>query len=523
MNGKLLLSLLPSLGVFALVMWLGHSFYHRADLTRDGLYSLNEGSKTVIADVKSELQMRFYLSDDLPHQYQRAADFAMTLARAYAAESNGRITIITQNPEGNEALEMEAIQSGVEKTRVNVTRGNKLESLDLWFGLALAYEEQLEAFTALQAVTDFEYEVTSAIVRMTQTRKQKVLMVGPTYIEGKGTVFDINRNMRLVANFLGKHYDLDQQRIVQGQSLDLSGSDALVVWGLPYFSEAQLYQLDQYIVAGGQVLLLTSAVRVEPNMLLAQVLPKSRADGFYEHLGFRVMPQLVSDQQCTKIKYTNVKPPVYKDYPLFPKLTLAGGELSREHTSTKYLTSAVLPWTSHLEPVGAEGVKIKVIGQTSPQAWLQDGEIDINPATAPGPQSFDRYTLGLALEGRFRSFFNRPPSNVPEGTTHVTTGNKVGNLLVWGSEHVLTQTNQRTTIEWLNHAVGFLCHRNALGDIDRRENAVSPIRELKPEQQDAIRTLSVTLTPGLILLAAGIYWLRRRRRNVDVYLPEPSA
>jgi len=500
-----LLKRLPVLSAILVLTVISQFVHQRADLTRDRLYSLNQGSLDVLEALDEPIRMTLYFSEKMPPRFAPVADFVRTLAAQYEEHGGGMLRLEIHDPDSDPEIAEEARGRGVEKTLANITSEGRVEAVELWFGIALRKGAREEVFPSVGAITNLEYDLTSAVLRLHSDRQPRLVLLGPTLDEHGGTSFDIRNDLKPISRELEKLHEVTQIRVAPETEIDLSKADAVFAWGLPYYSEEQLRALDRYLVGGGQLMLLVSGMRIDPNILVAQPLLTSRADAFYEHLGFRVRRTLVSDTRCTKIRYTKVRPPVLESYPPFPLLTKEDGSLAPKHSATTYLDTLVLPWSSNLEILTSEGITARIIAQTSDQAWLQEENWEIDPGKVPGPTSFDRYTLGLAVSGRFRSFFD-PEQRAEYPTT----------LLVWGSEHVLTQANQQSILQWAVHQAGFLSHRGQMTDIDRRENAFSPIRETDYGEKKRIRWLSVTVVPTILLLLAvvRVFWRRRHNRKL---------
>jgi len=506
------LALIPLPLTIAALTIAGQYIPQRADLTRDRLYSLNQGSLDVLDALTEPIRLQLYFSERLPARFGPLADLVVTLAEQYDDAGGDRVTLEIVDPDSDPEMAEEARALGIEKTIANTTTEGRIETVSIWFGIALVSENRQEVFPSVGSIANIEYDLTSAILRLSKRERPRVVLLGPTHAEAGGVSFSVDGDMKPLYRELRKLYRVSQIAVTAETAIDLADVDAVFAWGLPYFSESQLYALDQYIVSGGQLTLLVSGMRVDPHILLAQALLGSRADEFYDHLGFRATRTLVSDNNCTKIKYTNTRPPVLESYTLFPELSQRLGGLDAKHSATTYLDTLVLPWSSALEVSVREGIRAHIIGRTSEEAWIQEEDWVIDPKSVPGPSSFDRYTLGLALEGRFDSFFDAPPEGLSDPDFQ-REGSVPTTVLVWGSEHVLTQANQSSILQWATHSAGFMSHRNQLGDVDRRENAFSPIRETDASEKRRIRWLSVTVVPAIILALALVRAHLRKRRH----------
>lgn len=492
----------------------------RFDLTGDRIYALNQASLDLLDQLPGPVTFEAFFSRDLPPRFQPIAEYVKAQLEQYRDHSGGKLSLSFRDPDTDEEARARALELGIVETRANVYNGNDLQAQNLWFGLALGYRGQHETFPSVQSIENLEYDLSAALLRLTRTHKAKVTFVGPTFAEGEGVVFDLDLDMAPIKQALTPLFEVDQIHLDAKTALDLAQTDVLVAWSLGHFTESQLYALDQYLMQGRPALLLTAGVLVTPNVGVAQAVPHSRADDFFAHLGFTVNRDLVCDNSCTKIKYTGVYPPVFQPYPLFPSLSHAAGGLNDEHETTAALKKLILPWVSSLSLRADGPLAATVIGRSSEQSWHQTAPFAIDPANLPGPTSFERYDLGLALTGRPNSFFAQPPAGATPGT-HLAAAQKPVNLLVWGSEHVLTQTRDSAVFAWITQSAAFLAQRNDLAGIDRRENAFRPIRPLTHAEQQPIRWLSVALVPGLLILLALAREFHRRRRSLTNYAGAP--
>lgn len=496
-------------GLAALALWGSAYLPGRWDLTQDKLYSLNPATIKLLDELPGEVEIQAFFSTDLPPKFRPLAEFVRSQLEAYRDHANGKIKLSFLDPDLDEEARGQAIDLGVAETRANVYSGTNLQALNLWFGIALSYRNEHEVFASVQAIENLEYDLSAALLRLTRARKAQLTFVGPTFSEGEGVVFDIQRDMASIYQTLLPLFAVDQVRLTPETQLDLAETDVLVIWSLGHFSETQLYALDQYLLEGRPLLLLVSGVLLTPRMGLAQEVPFNHADDFYAHLGFSVNRDLVCDTSCTKIKYTDVRPPVLQPYPLFPSLSSDSGGLSRDHESTANIKKLILPWASSLTLKKDGPLFTQVIGRSSDQSWHQTDDFVILPSDVPGPTSFERYDLGLALHGKLPSYFKQPPEGAKG--TQLTTATRPTTILVWASEHVLTQTRDSAVLAWITQTAAFLAQRNDLAGIDRRENAFRPIRTLTRPEQVPYRWLSLLPVPMLLtLLAFGRGWRRRR-------------
>lgn len=504
---------LPLLLLLAALIYAISFIPSKWDVTADRLYSLNPQTQTILDELPGEVRIQVFMSEDLPPRFAPVAGLVRDLLAAYERDSHGKVQVDYIDPDSDAEDTKRAQQLGIERTRANVFSDNRLETVQLWFGMSLHYDAHNEVIPIIGDVGTFEYDTSAALLRLTRQQKRKLLLVGPTYAEGTGVVFDIRKDMKVLKREWDKHFDVNQIRLTPETDLDLHDADAVLIWSLATFTETQLYAVDQYLVAGGSLMLMATGMRVDPNVLLAQAVPRSRADQFYAHLGFHTGQDLIADSNCTKIKYTDSTPPVLADYPLFPSLSHATGALDAKHPVTRELQKLVIPWPSSLKALDTGIFRPEVIATTSDQSWSQTENYVIDPQTVPGPTRFSQFNLGLHLEGHMVSFFQTAPAGI--SGEHQQRAQNPCTILVWGSEHLLTQTRDSSAINWAMRSVGFLTERGTLSGIDRRSGAFRPLRKLEVGEQSRIKWLSVLPIPILLLLLALVRALLRRRRNLD--------
>ncbi len=495
------------------VHFLSARHFARFDLTDDRLFTLNRASHELIDQLEEPLHFKMFFSEELPDRFRPVFEFIKSLVAEYEAYGGDMIRVSYTDPGARLELVDEAHKLGVFETKANVLDKDRMELAYIWFGLTLLYRDGKEVFPSVASVENFEYDVSSAIARLLRDRTPRLALVGPDYAEDGGVVFDLKRNMKPVLDELGSMCEVTHYKIEPEADLDLTNADAVIAWGLPRFSENQLYALDQFIMSGRSATLLAGGVRVDPIRLEAKPLPDSRADQFLAHFGARVNRDLIADWTNTKIKYTDVKPPTLKDYPLFPALTPKGGGLDRSFPPTAALNSLIAPWPSSLELAPPPGVAAKVIARSSNQAWRQSPPFEIDPELLPGPRSFEQYPLAATLTGRFITFFPTPPPGA-DPQRHLSACAAETTLQVWTSEHYLTQAHNPPIRAWLAATAEYASLGHQLAGIDRRENAFRPVRNLTSGQKATYRWLSVIIAPALILIFAIARYGRRRYRKV---------
>ena len=193
----------------------------------------------------------------------------------------------------------------------------------------------------------------------------------------------------------------------------LSGFDVIVVAGEPDIPDAELYELDQFLMRGGRLAFLLDAATIPPDGTQANI-SESNVFGFLKTYGIVVNADLVLDDSCAgEARWGGIE--TRSPYPPWPLVSATG--ISSDHPAVSGLTSVPLAWTSSisLRGLGAGATRTSVLLRSSPDSWTVSAFFDIGPE-----QSFERpaevddvrrvagaegFPLAVAIEGAFRSAF----------------------------------------------------------------------------------------------------------------------
>ena len=105
----------------------------RIDLTQDRLFTLSPGTKKTLAELKSPITLRLFLSERLAREAPTYATYATRvrdMLREFSAASGGKLKIVDKSPAAFSEEEDEALKAGLQG--VPVDAAGEL----VYFGLA---------------------------------------------------------------------------------------------------------------------------------------------------------------------------------------------------------------------------------------------------------------------------------------------------------------------------------------------------------------------------------------------------
>jgi ABC-type uncharacterized transport system involved in gliding motility auxiliary subunit len=216
----------------------------RVDLTQQHLYSLSQGTKTLLGEIKEPLRFRLFLSSALTKQAPQLAAFAArvrAMLDAYVADSNGHIILEIVDPRPFSEDEDRAVAYGIQSFQG--TNGE-----NLFFGLAATNSTTgrttISVFSP-DRETFLEYDLTRLVSHLGIRGKPVVAVMDGIGLTG-------NPPMRIpeqqTLNQMRQFFDV--RMMTQTASKVPDDARVLMVVHPRGLSDSALYAVDQWVLAG---------------------------------------------------------------------------------------------------------------------------------------------------------------------------------------------------------------------------------------------------------------------------------
>ena len=328
--------------VVLVVNLLGSHIRGRVDLTSDSLYTLSDGTRQVLEELDDLVQIKLYVSDELPPEIQLQLRDVRDLISDMRSAAGGSLAVTEANPDDDEEVASEASGYGVGPVEFNVYRDDQYEARRGYYGLVVLYADESEVMPVIRQTEDLEFRLTSAVHRMTNTDRGQV-----AFIEGFGAKQP--SDVPLLSTGLGDRYDITTIDIAGDSAapIALDEVDVLVVGGpTQQLDSAAVGRVRSFVEDGGAMLAL-----VEPVMINQQspspVPVRSGLEPLLAERGVRPVGSLVADLASMEHVSTGQRSffgPVIAPYPLWP----IAGPASR-HAVVADLNRLTLAWATALE------------------------------------------------------------------------------------------------------------------------------------------------------------------------------
>ena len=521
------------LGILALINFLSTRRFIRADLTEDKRYTISQATKNVLDTLDDIVTITAYFSTNTAEVAQLRRNVRDVLEEYNAFSRRLQIDFVDPS-EFDDEQKQELRFRGIQEAQVNVRRADKLEIANVYVAIAIGYGGKEEVLPLVQSTGNLEYELTSAIVKVT-TKEAKT--VG--FLTGHGE-FDINGRTDRHLEFrqlLDKNgqgqYNLTPVSLQEGEPVDPSVATLVVAGVQQPLTERDKYEVDQFIMRGGRAIFLIDPIQLQPGTMQAVPLSTGVND-LLEHYGVKLGNDLLMDVKShDNAQFQQGFMRVIQPYPYFIKILREN--FSAEHGITSQLESLTLQWTSSIETVAQEGISVTPLARTSEGGRRLQGYYNLMPnAPIPPNAESQMYTVAVALEGTFKSFYadkeippvatpasteDSPPAPVEGPADRVTkTESETTQIVVVGTAQFLTQLHPDGVNFFLN-TVDWLTLGDALIGIRSQIITDRPLREVSGFEKNFIKYLCIAGIPLLVVLFGLLrYFLKRRAKKfVETY------
>ena len=234
----------------------------RIDLTEDGLYSLSDGTRNIVANLERPVELMFFYSDGATEDIPQIRSFAtrvQELLREIEIASSGNLRLSMIDPEPFSEDEDVATQFGIQS--VPVSQGGE----EIYFGLVVTHDSGEDVPFGMQVSETMplirpdqeeflEYEVIKMITKVNNPDLPVVGLLTQLDIDGG---FDPVRGQAtapwIVMEYIRQLYEV--RRIdIDGNHID-EEIDILMVVHPQDLPEQMLYAIDQHIMRSGALML----------------------------------------------------------------------------------------------------------------------------------------------------------------------------------------------------------------------------------------------------------------------------
>lgn len=537
-QGGNITEMLIVIAIIAVVSYLGYRFFYRFDLTAKKIYTVSKATKNVLSSLDDPVDIEVFMSRDLPPQVVGVAAEVRNKLDEYQRYGAGKIKVHYTDPGDDEKEKERANSLGVQELQLQVIdKGSQLTVKKIYFGLVMNFVDKSEPIPQVGDPTTLEYDLTSRLLKFTMGEKPKIgFFKGPLVIgqQGQGNEPQYNALHQALGGAEGLYevVDIDPQN---DKKLP-EGLKAVIVAGAFGMSDTLKYSLDQYLLNGGQVLLLLDPMMETGQQMggLGQAFPAlPTIEDQLEKYGVTLNKKLIADPACANASFRAGMFTLQQPYLLWPQIGPLG--LNSEVGPVSQLAQLVVPYCCPLKTTDTPGLTFTKLFETSHRAFLLDSPFDLSPqqdwqfkeTTSTDKGSF---VVGYMVTGKFKSAFDgsKEGLNIPSASDaagqplfpaagQLKDGKADGRLVVVSSAKMVSDDYmQQYPLNSL--FVANMADMLALGDqlagIRSAPVNTRPLKQLSEAQQQFLKWANVLGVPVLLVLfGLLLWWFRNQRRK----------
>ena len=225
----------------------------RFDLTENDVYTLSDGTRNILKNMDEPVNLYLYFSEDVSRelpQFRSYARWAGEMLEEFVDRSGGKLTLQRVNPEPFSPEEDEAAAYGLQGVPVGAAGDT------LYFGLVGTNSlDGLQMMPFLQPEKEkfLEYDLAKMVSSLSHPQHRKVgLLSGLDMKPGFDPATQSVREAWVIHQQFSQLFDLQD---IQPDTTDLPDDlELLVVVHPKSLSDGLLYQVDQFVLRGGHLL-----------------------------------------------------------------------------------------------------------------------------------------------------------------------------------------------------------------------------------------------------------------------------
>lgn len=499
------------LAIIVLLNLIAVRVFTRLDLTKSKMYTLSDASKSLVRALDDKFLVKAYFTSDLPAPYNNNRRYLQDQLDEYRAYARGNLQYEFIDPSKKEDVEQEAQRYGIPPVQVQVLKEDKLQIEKAYMGLVFLFGDKQERLPVVQRTDNLEYEISSAIKKLTSKELKKVGLLSG---HGEPNLQQISR----LRDVLEKQYQFTPVDLAGGKPVPSDVAVLLIVAPTQPLKSWEKFLIDQYLMKGGKIAFFLNKVEANLQNQMGRALNVD-LDDMLETYGLRINTDLVRDVRCALVTVSQQSGYlIIQNQIPFPYLPMSS-EFSKTSPIVKDLSSVIFFFASSIDTSLAQpkGLSMEVLATSSNRSGRQENVFYFNP-TAPMTQDMFKEAgipLAVTVEGSFTSVFHEKQvvldSTVKtslDTSNRLLTGKTSKIAVVGDGDFIQDQYSggNKDNIIFANNIVDWLADDIGLASIRSRETSPKPLNEISEGTKSLVKGANLAVPPLLVVVVGVLRW-----------------
>jgi len=446
------------------------------DVSGNKLNSLSEASKNIIGELDDVVNVKVFVTGDLPAAIKPVANDMKTILESMARLNRQKLRISYLDPGNDEKAREEAVKYGIQPLQFSSIKSDKFEVQNGYFGLVMLYGDKEEVLPVADDVGNLEYFTVSGIKKLTEPSMETVALA-------EGLSGNTGTEIQYLRKYLEKSFLIDEVDLSNNDNLPEEAKTLLIAGINNTVDNNKAEKIAEWVEKGKGLIVFVDKIAVGANLTAAK-LPETGLEKIFEDKGIKTGEGLVVDEAATVANFNSQNGAFLVAYPYWPEIDIE--RINGEIPALSGINSLMTAWVSPVEISG----KAKIMFASSQKSAIDDSLEDLSPLS--------KKTIG----DRELSSYPLAAINIDEGKVAL-----IGDADMIRDNFVAN--NQGNLVMALN-LVDYFSQDSELMSIRTKSLRNFPLKSVSDGEKNIIRTINLAAVVILIGLAYVIFdWQRK--------------
>ena len=444
----------------------------RIDLSQNKIHSLSKSSKTVVRNLTDLVNIKVFLTADLPSEMKPYSESLKTILAEIEKANPRRVKLAIVDPNKDDMAKSEAQRLGIEEVQFSRINADKFEVQTGYFGLTVGWGNKVETVPIVSDVTNLEYVVVSTIKKAIKQSRETIAVQ-----------FDEPATVTNLEKALSQNYQLLPVNLNSTGQLPEGAKMMLLVGMGDKLTDPGREKLEAWLKEKN-LIALVDTVEIGPN-LLATIKDNPNLEAIFKDKGITMEKKLVADSMGALANFRLGNSVFITRYPYWPEINPANMDNSLPIFSG--INSLTLAWAAPLKLEGGA----KYLFKSSQLAQVDDGLNNLNPGQNPDLGGKEQKAEVLAA-----------------------INNNGGSLAVISdSDWVRDQfvVNNQQNLDFVLNLVDYFGQNKELMGLRAKNLAITPLKTTSERTKIIIKTIGLVAPIAMLGMVWGLgYWWRKK-------------
>ena len=392
----------------------------RIDLTENKLFTLSDGTLSIISKLEEPISLDFYFSQSGLIGYPALVNYGVRvrdILQEYATHSDGMLQLNIIEPERFSEAEDQAVASGLQSVTLNSAGDRAYLGL---VGTNSTDDERVIGFFQSSRESALEYDITKLIYNLAYPKKPRIGIISSLPLFGDGRAQLARWS---IVNTIGEFFEIED---LGTEPEHIRHVDVLMIVHPKDLSQRTLYIIDQYVLKGGKAIVFVDPMAESDRSIVenpnSAVLPDvdSELTLLLDKWGAEVLEQKIAGDINAAMRVQTRTQQGTREISYLPWLRFAEESFNQDDFVTNELKVIHLGTAGIIEKKAGSTTEFIPLMQTTTQSMQLERDFliiqrDPQIILDSFKSSDKKYTLAARLQGTAETAF-------PDGKPAVDSG-----------------------------------------------------------------------------------------------------